>query len=88
MGSHDPAAVIGAGIDPTAFGMAGPNRMKEAEIRAGVGVSFTRHSEPEAQVKPAVALTDPVAASRSLGAVAVLGEEAWGVFDQTLTKSI
>ena len=37
-------------VDPTASGMAGPNRMKETEIRADVGVSFTRHSEPEASL--------------------------------------
>ena len=59
--------------------------MKEAEIRADVGVSFTRQSEPEAQVKSAVALTDSIAVSRSVGTFVVFGEEAWGLFDQTRT---
>ena len=59
--------------------------MKEAEICADVGVSLTRHSEPEAQVKPAVVLADSVAVSRSVGTCVVPGEEAWGLFDQTLT---
>ena len=59
--------------------------MKEAEIRADVGVSFTRQSEPEAQVKLAVVLTDSVAVSRSAGTFVAPGEEAWGLFDQTLT---
>ena len=54
--------------------------MKEAEIRADVGVSFTRQPEPEAQIKPAVVLTNAVAVSRSVGACVVPGEEGWGLY--------
>ena len=64
---------IQGGVDPTASGMAGPHRMKETEIRAGVGVSFTRQTAPEAQIKPAVVLTNALAVSRSTGTFVVFG---------------
>ena len=64
--------------------MAGVGRVKEADIRAGVGVSFSCQTTPEARVKLAVVLSDAVPMSRSAGALTVLGDEVWGMFDQAM----
>ena len=85
LGLVQPSGSYRGGADPTASGMAGPNKMKETEIRADTGVSFARAIVPEAQVKPAVVLINAVAVSRSPGALVVPGEEVWGLFDQTMT---
>ena len=84
LGLAQPTSGYRGGADPTASGMAGPNKMKETEIRADTGVSFARATVPEAQIKPAVVLNDAVIVSRSLGTFVVSGEEVWGFFDQTM----
>ena len=52
LGLAQPSTAHQVGVDPTTSRMTGPSRMKESETRADVGVSLSRQSEPEAQVRP------------------------------------